>query len=128
MNFTKNELVSPSSRYQRNAVQMEKAGLASLIDIVHDSDLIKLETVLRWRVTEECLSLFNVNGSMNRTCKSKFLHKFLLPVSEKPHDYISFIDMGLNWHLATPSHEDRESKRWEGLQYRWSDYLDKNAI
>ena len=118
MNFSEDELVSPSSRSQRNAVQMEKAGLASLIDIVHDSDLIKLETVLRWRVTEECLSLFNANGSMNRTCKSKFLHKFLLSVSEKPHDYISLIDMGLNWHLATPSHEDRESKKRYDLQYR----------
>ena len=126
MNFSKNEFVSSSSRSQQNAVQMEKAGLASLVDISHGSDLIKLENVLRWRVTEECLSLFNVNGLMHKTCKSLMLQKFLLePVSEKPQEYISLIDMGLILHLATPSHEDRESKRRDGLQYRWSDYLNK---
>ena len=126
LNFSKNELVSFSSKSQQNSVQMEKAGLASLVDISHGSDMIKLEKVLRWRVTEECLSLFNVNGSMHKTCKSIMLQKFLLePVSERIKDYISLVDMGLILHLATPSHEDRESQRRDGLQYRWIDYLNK---
>ena len=82
----------------------------------------------RWRKLHWllCLSLFNVNGSMHKSCKSKILQKFMLePVLENPHNYISLIDMGLIWHLATPTHDDRESKKRDGSQYRWNDYLDK---
>ena len=106
--------------------QMEKAGLADLLDIAQGPNLIKLESVFDWRVTTECLSVFNADGSMHKTCKSKLLQHFALdPVSEKPHQYISIIDMGLIWRLATPSQEDREAKKRDGSEYKWSDYLDK---
>ena len=74
----------------------------------------------------ECLSLYNVDGSMRKTVKSKLLELFKLdPVSEKPRDYISLVDMGLIWRLATPTTEDRESRKRDGLEYHWGDYLDK---
>ena len=63
---------------------------------------------------------------MNRTCKrhTKIPSGACFRKTSRL-GYISLIDKGLNWHLDTPSHKDRESKRRDGLQYRWSDYLNK---
>ena len=125
LNFAKNWIYAPAGAAVKVA-QMEKAGLATLKDVADGSGLIKLESVLEWRVTDECLSVFNVDGSMHKTCKSKLLQEFTLdPVSKKPHNHISLVDMGLIWRLATPSSEDREAKKRDGSQYRWSNYLDK---
>jgi hypothetical protein len=50
------------------------------------------------RVTEESLSLHNIDGSMRKTAKSKLLEMFNLePVAEKPCGHIGLIDMGLIW-------------------------------
>ena len=38
--------------------------------------MIQLELALERRVTEECLSLYNVDGSMRKTVKSKLLQLF----------------------------------------------------
>ena len=77
-------------------------------------------------MTEECLSLYNVDGSMRKTVKSKLLEIFNLdPVTDAPQDYISIVDMGLIWRLATPTPEDREARKQDGSEYRWSDYLHK---
>lgn len=57
---------------------MERSGLADLVDIAVGSGLIQLESALEGRVTEECLSLFNVDGSMRKTVKSKMLEVFTL--------------------------------------------------
>lgn len=60
------------------------------------------------------------------TSKSKLLMLFNLdPVPEKPQDYVSLMDMGLIWQLATPTPEDHEARRRDGSQYCWSDYLNK---
>ena len=77
-------------------------------------------------MTEECLSLYNVDGSMHKTAKSKLLELFNLdPVDEEPENFVSLVDMGLIWRLATPTPEDRETRKRDGSEYRWSDYLDK---
>ena len=63
---------------------------------------------------------------MRKTSKRKLLKLFnLYPVPEKPQQHISLVDMGLIWRLATPTPEDRETKKRDGLDYRWSAYLDK---
>ena len=107
--------------------QMERSGLAALLDLADGSGIVKLETALERRVTEECLSMYNVDGSMGKTCKSKLLHLFNQdPFPEKPRDHISLVDMGLIWRLVTPTPEDREATKMDGSQYRWSNYLEKN--
>ena len=88
--------------------------------------MIQLESALERRVTQECLSLYNVDGSMRKTVKSKLLELFKLdPEIEKPRDHISLVDMGLIWRLATPTPEDRETGKRDGSEYHWGDYLDK---
>jgi hypothetical protein len=63
---------------------------------------------------------------MRKTSKSKLLQEFTLdPITEKPQNHISLLDMGLIWRLATPTSEDREAVKRDGSQYHWNDYLDK---
>jgi len=120
------EQVRVSSGTSMTVAHMEKSGMAALVDLADGSGIIKLETALEGRVTEECLSMYNVDGSMRKTCKSHLLHLFNKdPVPEKARDHISVVDMGLVWRLATPTPEDREATKRDGSQYRWSNYLDK---
>ena len=124
-NFTSEPICIPSGATIKLA-QMERSGLAALLELAEGSGLIQLDSVLERRVTEECLSLYNVDGSMRKTVKSKLLELFNLdPVPEKPNDHISLVDMGLIWRLATPTSEDREAKKRDGSEYRWSNYLEK---
>ena len=124
-NFT-TEQICASSCSPMKVAQMERSGLAALVELVEGSGLIQLETALEGRVTDECLSLYNVDGSMRKTAKSKLLELFNLDtVAEKPRDHISLVDMGLIWRLASPTPEDREAGKRDGSEYCWSDYLDK---
>ena len=45
------------------------------------------------------------------------------PVNNIPETYIAIIDMGLVWHLSTPSLEDRQ--RSDGTSFTWRDYASK---
>ena len=86
--------------------------------------LIDLATILQSTVTEECLSVHNIDGSVRKTQKSKLLEKFLLtPVLEVPREYVSLSDMGHIWRLATPTPEDKESLHRDGLVYTWGTIL-----
>ncbi len=75
------------------------------------------------RVTEECLSIFNVNGSFRKVQKSKMLEKLSMQTITKPTPYTALVDMGLIWRIASPNTEDREKD--DGLKYTWGDYSDK---
>ena len=111
---------------QINALEMEKRALSILIDFAEKNDLIELGQVLVRRISDECLTMFNADGSMRKTAKSKLLQSFeKKPVIEKPHTYSSIVDMGLIWRLATPTSEDREVKRRSGSDFLWGDYLEK---
>ena len=124
-NFATEEIATLSG-VPMQVAQMEKSGLAALLALVEESEIIDLETALNRRVTEECLPLYNVDGSMRKTSKSKLLELFKLdPVPDMPQDHASLMDMGLIWRIATPTSDDREARRCDGSQYLWSDYLDK---
>jgi len=120
------EQIATLSGVPMQVAQMEKSGLAALLALVEESEIIDLETALNRCVTEECLPLYNVDGSMRKTSKSKLLELFKLdPVPDMPQDHASLMDMGLIWRIATPTSDDREARRCDGSQYLWSDYLDK---
>ena len=103
---------------------MEGAGLASVIELLRQ----KKPDIFKNRVTEECLSIFNVDGSFRRTAKHKLLeHMNLQPTTDKPEVYYSLIDMSMLFRLATPTPEDREKKKRDGSAYKWIDYIRKIA-
>ena len=110
---------------KQKANEMESNGLVAIFNLAEKYKLIDLATILQSRVTEECLSVYNVDASMRKTQKSKLLEKYLLtPVLEVPREYVSLIDMGYIWHLKTPTPKDKESL---GLEYTWGDYTSKVA-
>ena len=78
-----------------------------LIDFAGKNDLIKLEKILVRRISDECLSMVNADGSIRKTEKSKLLQSFnRQPVIDKRRVYFSIVDMGLIWLFATPTSED----------------------
>ncbi|KAL8565961.1 hypothetical protein ACOMHN_054946 [Nucella lapillus] len=120
------ERICASVGASTTVAQMEKSGLAALVDLVDGSGMFQLDQVLEGRVTEECLSLYNVDGSFRKTMKSKMLELFNKdPVAQKPQTYISIVDMGMIWRLATPTPDDREARKHDGSHYSWNDYLHK---
>ena len=44
---------------------MERTRQASVLQFVEGTGRVTLEQILEYRVTEECLSLFNVDGSLS---------------------------------------------------------------
>ncbi|KAL8563613.1 hypothetical protein ACOMHN_024714 [Nucella lapillus] len=118
------ERICASVGASTKVAQMEKSGLAALVDLVDGSGMFQLDQVLEGRVTEECLSLYNIDGSFHKTMKSKMLELFNKdPVAQKPQTYISIVDMGMIWRLATPTPDDREARKRDGSYYSWNDYL-----
>ena len=85
---------------------------------------VSLICIMEHRVTEECLTLFNMNGSLVKTQKSKMkecLSFESLPY-EKLNSYIVLVDMGFIWRLCTPAKEDREM---DDQSYSWEHYAIK---
>ena len=88
-------------------------------------EYISIVDLMEYRITEECLPLFNINGSMVKTQKSKMrdvLNFVPLPY-EKQRVYTALIHMGFMWRLSTPQKEDREKN--EDSVYTWRDYAIK---
>ena len=54
--------------------EMESRALASVVNLVEVSGLL-LPELMKHRVSEECLTLFNANGTFRKTQKSKLLQK-----------------------------------------------------
>ena len=77
---------------------------------------------MKYRITEECLTLFNVNGSFRKTQKSKLLQKLVQEPIAVP-SYTALVDMGMIWRLASPTMDDREKP--DGSYYTWGDYTKK---
>ena len=56
-------------------VKMENEAMSKVISDYCDSN-VKLSDILQHRVTDECLSIFNTNGTMVKTQKSKLVQSF----------------------------------------------------
>ena len=101
---------------------MESQGLASIIEIVEKSGLVDLNEIMKHRITEESLPIFNANGTFRKVQKSKLLEKLnFQPI--QLDEYVALIDMGMIWRMATPTVEDREKA--DGTVYTWGDYVSK---
>ena len=104
--------------------EMESKALASVVNFVDVSGLVSLSEVMKYHLTEECLSLFNVNGTFRKTQKRKLLEKLTQQPIDVP-SYTALIDMGMMWRLESPTSEDRE--KGDGSPYTWGDYTNKIA-
>jgi len=113
----------PREDLKTRAAEMEHNALRAVINLVENSQLVNLSELLEHRVIDECVALFNCNGTYRKTQKSKLIQKlFIQPVSLQ-ESYAALVDMGMVWRMATPSPEDRQTQ--DGTLYKWSDYFHK---
>ncbi|XP_028404399.1 uncharacterized protein LOC114527028 [Dendronephthya gigantea] len=122
LTFAKSPARKSGQCCKANEGEMENQALASVVNLVDVSGLISLCDVMKYRITEECLTLFHVNGTFRKTQKSKILQKLI----ERPvtlTSYTALIDMGMIWRLATPTAEERDKA--DGSDYTWNDYANK---
>ena len=123
-NFSNQEITKTAEvNLKVKTEEMECKALSSVVSLIETSGALNLENVMCHRVTTECLSKFNANGTMRKGQKSKLQQKLSMNTIPEPDTYISIIDMGLIWHLATPTTEDRA--KMDGTKYTWGDFADK---
>ena len=103
------------------AVEMERVALKVVINLVDVSQLVDMPQLLEHRVVEECMALFNYNGIYRKTQKSKLIQKLSLQDVDLQEPYVTLVDMGMFWRVATPTAEDRQTE--DGTPYKWSDYV-----
>ncbi|KAK1890844.1 U3 small nucleolar RNA-associated protein 10 [Dissostichus eleginoides] len=113
----------PSDELKAKAAEMERSALKAMINLVEGSQLVNLPELLEHRIVEECVPLFNSNGTFRKTQKSMLVQKLSLESVDLQESYIALVDMGMIWRMATPSAEDRRTQ--DGNPYKWSDYVHK---
>ena len=74
------------------------------------------------RITDECLSVFNTNGTIRKCnkAKTKDVMKF---VEISPKEYIVIVDAGYLWRLAKPKKD--EYMKTDGSKLNWEDYAER---
>ena len=91
--YSKNKSLNDRSKRQNvltqelkktQAEEMECKALVSVLGLVEMSGALKLEDILQHCVTSECLLIFNVNGTMHKTQKSKLQQKLTMTVIPEP--------------------------------------------
>ena len=96
---------------------MENKALVALVNAAQKSALDMTE-VMKHRLTDICLPLFNIDRSIRKAMKSKLLECFQFNM-EKTRSNIAIIDMGLIWRAAMPSTSEREAPGGTRLTWRW---------
>ncbi|CAJ1050849.1 hypothetical protein KUCAC02_009112 [Xyrichtys novacula] len=124
LTFSKHTCIEkPSEELKARAAEMERSALKAVINLVEDSKLVKFPELLEHCVVEECVALFNPNGTYRKTQKSKLIQKLSLQTIAIKEPYVALIDMGMIWRMATPSAEDTQTQ--DGRPYKWLDYVQK---
>ena len=104
--------------------QMENDVVSRVISEYCGTDVMLID-ILENRVTDECLAVFNMNGTMVKTQKSKLLQSFVFAPLDFTdlQNYTAVVDMGFFWRLCMPTVEDRE--KGDETKYTWADYANK---
>ena len=113
-----------SDTHQSKSIAMENKAMSEVIVLCSKND-VGLEEIMEYRVTDECLSIFNTNGTMVKVQKSKLTDSFCF--TPLPSNFllnsIAIIDMSFIWRLSTPTIEDREKN--DETHFTWYDYSRK---
>ena len=82
-----------SGRSKQKVAEIEQEALKSVINLVDRTDSVDLETLMNSRVTDECLSLFNPDGTIRKNAKSQLISNMKLETFEPTAPYIAILDM-----------------------------------
>ena len=104
--------------------QIEHDAMSRVITEYCGTD-VTLIHILENRVANECLAVFNTNGTMFKTQKSKLLQSFVFASLDSAdlQNFTAVVDMGFFWRLCMSNTEDRE--KGDETKYTWADYANK---
>ena len=120
-NFSKPTVVKNTGKVCKTDA-MENRAMVKIISLA-ETATVDLEELMRYRLTEICLPLFNINGQMRKAVKSNFINSFEIhKTTLEGVSYISIVEMGFIWRLATPSIANRESAECD---FTWGNYATK---
>ena len=101
---------------------MESKGVMAVIELARSENPDLFNDIWKYRITDHCLSVFNHNGTMRKSQKSKLIE--MLKFTEVNHSsYTAIIDMGFLWHVTTPTADDRDKDDFSS--FTWHDYAMK---
>ena len=100
-NFSK-PTVDKNTGKVRKTDAMENRAMVKIISLA-ETAWVDLEELMRYRLTNICLPLFNINGQMRKAVKSTLINSFEMhETALEGVSYISIVDMGFIWRLAAP--------------------------
>ena len=104
--------------------QMENDAMSRVISEYCGTDITLID-ILENRVTDECLAVFNTNGTMVKTQKSKLLQSFVFAPLDFTdlQNYTAVVDMGFFCRLCMPTPEHRE--KGDETKYKRANYANK---
>ena len=112
-----------SGRSKQKVAEIEQEALKSVINLVDRTDSVDLETLMNSRVTDECLSLFNPDGTIRKNAKSQLISNMKLETFEPTAPYIAILDMGHIWRLSIPNPGEKSPDSDD--KFTWKDFGDR---
>ena len=92
-NFSKSTVDKNTGRVRKKDA-MENSAMVKIISLA-ETAAVDLEELMRYRLTEICLPLFNINGQMRKAVKSTLINSFEMhETTLEGVSYISIVDMG----------------------------------
>ena len=105
--------------------EIEQAALKSVINLVDRSEAVELDTLLDNRVTEECITLFNPDGTFRKNSKCQLITNLNMEAIEIEGPYTAIVDMGMVWRLALPKKNEKSPNSDDNFKFK--DYGEKVA-
>ena len=105
--------------------EIEQAALNSVINLVDRTNSVDLVTLMNYRITDECLSIFYPDGMLRKNLKSQIIANMNLEPFEPDPSYIAILDMGHIWRLAIPA--VGETRPDSDAKFTWQDFGDRIA-
>ena len=112
----------PKNDSKENSRTMETQAAMNIIDLYMKDKKSSQESIFQYRLTDECLSIFNENGTIRKCQKSKLVDVLQFKEAEV-RNYICLIDMSFIWRKALPKSD--EYNKPDGTLFTWNDYATK---
>ena len=84
----------PGEELKASDGEMERSVLKAVIDLVEVSQVVDLPELLEHRVVEECVALFNCDGTYRKNQRNKLIQKLCLQCVDLHKFYTALVDMG----------------------------------
>ena len=116
LNFAKAGTVKEIS-HVTSTKEMEIEGLGAVVSLLNASSLSE---IFEYRITKECLTMFNPNGSFRKCQKSKLQQSMDIVGQNINSKYVAILDMGMFIRKAIPNQDKRFKE--DGTDFTWRDY------